>query len=79
MCMAEGNKDRVGFLRHDTADSIFAKYSEKYGNISDYELLCKDGTRKGQLIISYMHNNITFEIPLRANAFEPLYHMHLLA
>ena len=61
MCMAEGNEDRVGFLRHDTADSVFAKYPGKYGNISDYELLCKDGTRQGQLTTSYMYN-ITFEM-----------------
>ena len=47
MCMAEGNRDRVGFLRHDIANSVFIKYPEKYGNVSDYELLCTDGTKKG--------------------------------
>ena len=61
MCMADGNMDRVGFVKQDTADSVFAKYSGKYGSLSDYELLCTDGTRKGQLIILCTHN-ITFEM-----------------
>ena len=61
MCMADGNMDRVGFVKQDTADSVFNKYPRQYGNLSDYELLCTNGTRKGQLILSYMYN-ITFEM-----------------
>ena len=50
ICMAEGNKDRVGFVKQTTADSVFKMYPGKYGSLADYELLCTDGTKKGQLI-----------------------------
>ena len=47
MCMAEGKGD-VSFAKHTTVDEVLAKYPGKYGATSDYEYLCKDGTRKGR-------------------------------
>ena len=49
-CMAEGNNDRVGFVKQTTADAVFANYP-KYGSKADYRLLCPDNTKKGLLII----------------------------
>ena len=48
--MAEGNNDRVGFVKQDTADAVLADYPE-YGSKADYRLLCPDNTKKGLLII----------------------------
>ena len=47
ICMAEGDNDRVGFVRQSTPEEVFNKYGNKYGSASDYQLLCKDGTKKG--------------------------------
>ena len=52
ICMAEGNKDRVGFVKETTADSVFKSYPKKYGTKDDYQLLCTDGTKKGNHIIT---------------------------
>ncbi|CAB4026775.1 Hypothetical predicted protein, partial [Paramuricea clavata] len=46
-CMADGNNDRVAFVRQTTAAAVFAAYPVKYGSASDYKLLCTDGTTKG--------------------------------
>ncbi|CAH3160550.1 unnamed protein product [Porites evermanni] len=45
MCMAEGKGD-VSFAKHTTVEEVLSKYPGKYGTTSDYEYLCKDGTRK---------------------------------
>ena len=42
-CMADGNNDRVGFVKQTTPDEVFRKYSGQYGASDDYKLLCKDG------------------------------------
>lgn len=47
-CMAEGKGD-VAFLKHTKLQD--AVESGNYGNLTDYELLCKDGTRKGNTVI----------------------------
>ena len=47
MCMAEGKGD-VSFAKHTTVEEVLTKYPGKYGVTSDYEYLCKDGTRKGR-------------------------------
>ena len=47
ICMAEGNMDRVAFVKQDTAANVFAKYPGKYGDEDDYELLCPNDERKG--------------------------------
>ena len=47
MCMAEGKGD-VSFAKHTTVEEVLSKYPGKYGVTSDYEYLCKDGTRKGR-------------------------------
>ena len=54
-CMAEGNNDRVGFVKQTTADAVFTKYPGKYGNKSDYQLLCTDGSKKGLLFIMIIY------------------------
>ena len=54
-CMAEGNNDRVGFVKETTADAVLADYP-KYGSKADYELLCKNGTKTGLLFILHIHN-----------------------
>lgn len=46
MCMADGKGD-VSFAKHTTTEEVLAKGS--YGKLADYEYLCKDGTRKGNL------------------------------
>ena len=43
-CMANGSNDRVGFVKQDTANAVLDYPGGKYGNSSDYELLCKNGT-----------------------------------
>ena len=45
-CMAKGDNDRVGFVKQDTADKVVN--GTGYGTKSDYKLLCKDGTTKGE-------------------------------
>lgn len=44
-CMADG-KGEVAFVKHNTAEELFKKYPGKYGQQSNYSLLCKDGTMK---------------------------------
>ncbi|CAB3976742.1 Hypothetical predicted protein [Paramuricea clavata] len=44
-CMADGIKDRVGFVKQTTADEVFAAAGGNYGDASDYQLLCTDGTK----------------------------------
>ena len=46
--MADGDNDRVGFVRQTTAMEFLNKYPS-YGNTSDYELLCPDGTKAGKV------------------------------
>ena len=46
-CMAEGAGD-VAFVKQDIAQDVTTKYTN-YGSVSDYRLLCKDGTTKGKL------------------------------
>ena len=46
-CMADGDNDRVGFVRQTTAMEFLAKYSS-YGTLEDYKLLCPDGTTAGK-------------------------------
>ena len=48
ICMAEGNNDRVGFVKQSTPDEVFNMPGNKYGTKNDYKLLCKDGTKKGK-------------------------------
>ncbi|XP_046843654.1 serotransferrin-like [Xenia sp. Carnegie-2017] len=45
-CMADGNNDRVGFVKETTASDFLKKYSN-YGKLGDYKLLCPDGTTAG--------------------------------
>ncbi|XP_028392085.1 serotransferrin-like [Dendronephthya gigantea] len=42
-CMADGNNDRVGFVKQTTADEYIKKYG---GKREDFKLLCTDGTTK---------------------------------
>ncbi len=49
--MAAGNNDRVGFMKHGTAEKVIATYPRKYGTISDYRLLCRDGSTKSKSYI----------------------------
>ena len=71
ICMAEGNKDRVGFVKQTTADSVFTMYPGKYGNRSDYELLCTDGTRKGHLIKYNICKILLLKYALHGNFYSP--------
>ena len=45
-CMAD-NKGDVSFAKHTTTEEVVAIGG--YGNLSDYQYLCKDGSRKGNL------------------------------
>ncbi|CAH3029437.1 unnamed protein product [Porites evermanni] len=45
MCMADGKGD-VAFVKHATTKEVVTKDPGKYGAVSDYQYLCKDGTRK---------------------------------
>jgi hypothetical protein len=56
-CMADGNNDRVAFVRQTTAAAIFADYPVTYGNASDYKLLCTDGTTKSESTKTVFHFN----------------------
>ena len=47
-CMADGNNDRVGFVKETTASDFLKKYSN-YGVLGDYKLLCPNGTKAGKL------------------------------
>lgn len=47
MCMAHGKGD-VAFVKHATTKEVVTKDPGKYGAVSDYQYLCKDGTRKGR-------------------------------
>ena len=38
-CMAEGNNDRVGFVKQSTPNEVFNKYGNKYGTKNGYKLL----------------------------------------
>ncbi len=49
--MAAGNNDRVGFMKHGTAEKVIATDQGKYGTISDYSLLCRDGSTKSKSYI----------------------------
>ena len=42
--MAVGNKDRVGFVKQDTAKKVID--SGMYGSMNDYTLLCPNGETK---------------------------------
>ncbi|XP_046843642.1 serotransferrin-like isoform X1 [Xenia sp. Carnegie-2017] len=45
-CMADGNNDRVGFVRESTAENFFSGKSDYRGTtMADYELLCPNGTK----------------------------------
>ncbi|XP_028392235.1 serotransferrin-like [Dendronephthya gigantea] len=55
-CMADGNKDRVGFVKQDTAGKVLGSGSGPYGNMADYRLLCTDGT--SQTLDKYKDCNI---------------------
>lgn len=48
-CMAEGKGD-VAFVKHTTTEEVVG--AGGYGQVDDYEYLCKDGTRKGTTFIS---------------------------
>jgi hypothetical protein len=48
--MAEGNNDRIGFVKQTTADEVI-KDNPNYGPKSNYKLLCSDGTTKGKSFI----------------------------
>lgn len=55
-CMANGTGD-VAFLKHSIAEEM--AYSGGYGNLADYEYLCKDGSRKGKKRMpTYSYNNL---------------------
>ena len=57
-CMANGNNDRVGFVKQDTANAVFKDYPRgKYGSSSDYQLLCKKGTTAGKSNIMIFAEN----------------------
>ena len=48
-CMYEGVGD-VAFIKHTTTGENVQ--AGGYGNLSDYVYLCKDGTRKGNLVLN---------------------------
>lgn len=48
-CMGDGKGD-VAFVKHTTTQEVVK--SGGYGNLGDYEYLCKDGTRKRKTIMS---------------------------
>lgn len=45
-CMADGKGD-VSFAKHTTTEEVVD--TGGYGNVNDYQYLCKDGSRKGNL------------------------------
>ena len=47
-CMAEGKGD-VAFVKHTTTAEVVG--AGGYGNVGDYEYLCRDGSRKGSLVL----------------------------
>ena len=49
--MAEGNNDRVGFVKENTAAAVFKKYPGKYGSEASYQLLCPNNSKAGLSII----------------------------
>jgi hypothetical protein len=46
--MADGDNDRVGFVKQTTANDVFTNNPGKYGSKADYKLLCQDGKTKGK-------------------------------
>ena len=67
-CMAEGNNDRVAFVKQTT----FADTNNKYGVESDFKLLCPDGTKKGLSYIRVKQNR-NFKIHLEIKKVDEIY------
>lgn len=47
MCLAKGKGD-VAFVKDATVGEMTKNYPANFGNMSDYQYLCPDGTRKGK-------------------------------
>ena len=61
-CMADGAGD-VAFVKHTTTKEMTDKGS--YGNMSDYQYLCDDGSRKGE------RNHVDWSLWCKTELFSP--------